>query len=82
MPRMRQEDEDSIADSLRQFDQMPDAGYVSVKVCARLFDIGVASIWRWVKAGTFPAPKQIGGNTTRWNVGEVRAFMKRTQAGS
>lgn len=38
------------------------------------------TMWRKVKAGTFPAPKKFGPQITAWNVGEVRAWLKAQSA--
>jgi prophage regulatory protein len=33
------------------------------------------TLWRKVKAGTFPAPVKLSDRVTAWNVGTVRAWM-------
>jgi hypothetical protein len=33
------------------------------------------TLWRKVKAGTFPAPVKLSERVTAWNVGAVRAWM-------
>ena len=33
-----------------------------------------ASIWKWVRAGTFPKPVKLGENTTAWLAGDVQAW--------
>ena len=40
-----------------------------------LVPIGVTSIWRRVKAGTFPKPIKLGPMTTAWRVEDVRAWI-------
>lgn len=40
-----------------------------------LISTSPASIWRWVKAGKFPAPFRIGERTTVWDLGEVERFI-------
>jgi len=43
--------------------------------------VSAATLWRWVKEGTFPAPFKLGPNTTVWNVDEVEAHIARQAAG-
>ncbi len=35
-----------------------------------------ATLWRKVKAGTFPKPKKLSSRVTAWNVGSVRSWLK------
>lgn len=48
--------------------------YLCVEKVARRYDASVASIWRWVKAGRFPAPRKIAGTMTRWAVADLDAY--------
>ena len=34
------------------------------------------TLWRKVKAGTFPKPKKLSERVTAWQVGEVRAWLQ------
>ena len=34
------------------------------------------TLWRKVKAGTFPKPTKLSERVTAWNVGSVRAWIK------
>lgn len=34
------------------------------------------TIWRWVKAGIFPAPKKIGPNSIGWLESDIRAWLE------
>ena len=45
--------------------------YVSDKYLAERYKVSRATPWNWAKAGTFPRPKKIGPNTTRWDLDEV-----------
>jgi prophage regulatory protein len=38
--------------------------------------VSSATLWRWVKAGTFPAPVKLSSGMTAWRVGDVRAWMQ------
>ena len=33
------------------------------------------TIWRWVRAGTFPAPIQLGENSIGWPASEITAWL-------
>ncbi len=44
------------------------------EVCAAL-KIGRTTLWRWVKEGSFPAPRSIGPNCTRWLLSDVGYFL-------
>jgi prophage regulatory protein len=37
--------------------------------------VSKATMWRWVKAGTFPAPVKLSSNVTAWRVENVRRWM-------
>ena len=65
----------TIPAALRDFHSLPDDALVSQPVVQGLFDISPATTWRWVKAGSLPAPLKIGPNTTRWRVGSLRRVL-------
>lgn len=71
MGKMNQVD----ASSLSRFDLLPDGAHVRLPVVAALFGVSPATIWRWSRAGTLPAPVHIGG-VTMWNVGMLRARLR------
>lgn len=60
---------------MRNFDDLPNAAMASDVDLAELFNVNRVTIWNWAKSGRLPAPKKLGPNTTRWNVGEVRAAI-------
>ena len=41
--------------------------------------ISRSTLWRWVRAGRFPAPHKIGPNVTAWRAEEVREFMAKAE---
>lgn len=41
----------------------------------RILPISAPTLWRWVKAGRFPAPVKLGPRVTAWPVEAVRAWM-------
>jgi prophage regulatory protein len=38
--------------------------------------VSAATIWRWVKAGTFPKPVKLGERVTAWKLQEVQEWMR------
>jgi prophage regulatory protein len=40
-----------------------------------LLPFSAATLWRKVKAGTFPKPTKLSERVTAWRVGDVRAWM-------
>lgn len=69
---------DSMPDALRHFDALPDSAHVRAPVVAALFDVSLATVWRYAKAGTIPAPRKLGPRLTAWNVGELRRTLAAT----
>lgn len=61
--------------SLANFDYLPDSANVRVDVAADLLGISTVTAWRWCKNGRLPKPLKLGANTTRLNVGELRASI-------
>lgn len=76
---------------MSKFDQLSDAAYVrkSQLVANRcgsgatgspLLPFSSATLWRKVKAGTFPSPIKLGERVTAWRVGDVREWLRTTSA--
>lgn len=65
----------AIPDSLRSFKEMPDAAHVRLPTVCGLNGFSPATLWRKVKAGTFPAPRKLSERVTAWNVGELRDHL-------
>ena len=68
-----------VPDALRNFDALPDAGYVRLPVVVALFASSPATVWRRVKRGTLPAPRKLSEAVTAWNVGELRKALRGEQ---
>ena len=62
------------------FDDLPDAGNVTARTLAQVLAVSEVTIWRWSKDGRLPKPRKLGANTTRWNVGQVRAALAKLAA--
>lgn len=43
---------------------------------AGLLPFSSATLWRKVKAGTFPRPVKLGAKVTAWRAAEVQAWME------
>jgi prophage regulatory protein len=41
-----------------------------------IIPISSATLWRWVKAETFPAPVKLGPRVTAWRWDDVQAWMR------
>lgn len=57
------------------FDSLPDDAYVRAPMVCFLYGISLATMWRWIAAGSIPKGYKIGPNTTAWRVGELRASL-------
>ncbi len=44
------------------------------EVCG-LLKMGRTTLWRWVNAGVFPAPRSVGPKCIRWTRAEVEAWI-------
>ncbi|EKZ97628.1 phage transcriptional regulator [Cupriavidus sp. HMR-1] len=55
---------------------LPEHGYVRERdLLASVLPISKATLWRWVKAGTFPPPVKLSSRVTAWQVEAVRAWL-------
>lgn len=55
--------------------------YLSVNQVAERFNVSPDSIWRWKRAGDFPAPVKLGGNTTRWRLSDIEEWEGQLRCG-
>lgn len=65
---------------LSNFDDLPDSAEVPASLLAGLIHTSEVTIWRWSKVGKLPRPRKLGANTTRFNVGQVRAALAKLAA--
>ncbi|WP_324742728.1 helix-turn-helix transcriptional regulator [Pseudomonas veronii] len=49
------------------------------QVCAAL-GVSPVTLWRWVCAGHFPKPIQLGPRRVAWRSSAVEAFLAKTEA--
>ena len=62
--------------NVSHFDQLPNSAMVPVKAFSAVLDAGDSTIWRRAKTEPdFPQPVRLGAKCTRWNVGDIRAFI-------
>ena len=57
----------------RQFLRLPD-------VLANYVPVSNATIWRWIKAGEFPQPIEIGSRVRVWDLNEVKQWIANKKA--
>ncbi len=65
----------SIPEALKNFDQLPNTANVRQPVVQVLYACSAASVWRGVNAGRIPKPRKLSPRTTCWNVGELRTAL-------
>jgi prophage regulatory protein len=55
---------------------LPATGYVrQSQLIPAIFPFSSATLWRKVKAGTFPKPVKLGPRITAWRVEDIRALV-------
>lgn len=56
---------------------LPATGYVrQAQLIPAIFPFSSATLWRKVKAGTFPKPVKLGPRITAWRVEDIREAMR------
>lgn len=55
---------------------MDNKGFIRQKGLLTLVGFSAPTLWRKVKAGTFPKPVKLGQNMTAWRYEEVQAWME------
>lgn len=70
--------------SAANFDTLPDSAFIRESQLVQSpkrphtpapLPFSAPTLWRKVKAGTFPAPIKLSDRVTAWNVGSVRAWI-------
>ena len=49
--------------------------YLRARRVAAMFDISVATVWRWSKEGRLPAPHRLSPGVTAWRADEIAARL-------
>ena len=63
--------------STPQIGELPATGYVrQTQLVPAIIPFSSATLWRNVKAGTFPAPVKLSQRVTAWRVEDVREWMQ------
>ena len=72
------------AAAIPSFDALPDSAFIRESQLVQSpkrpdtpapLPFSAPTLWRKVKAGTFPKPIKLSERVTAWNVGTVRAWM-------
>jgi prophage regulatory protein len=59
---------------------LPATGYVrQFQLIPAIFPFSSATLWRKVRAGTFPKPVKLGPRITAWRVEDIRALIERLE---
>ena len=61
---------------LKNFDDLPNSAFVDIRVVAGLLGCSVGNAWLDLKKELIPAPVNLGKRKTRWNVGDLRAYLE------
>ena len=62
--------------NVSHFDTLPNAANISIKAFAAVNGQGVSTLWRHCKQDPdFPKPIRLSPGCTRFNVGDIRAYL-------
>lgn len=72
-----------LTPNVSHFDTLPNAANISIKAFAAVNGQGVSTLWRHCKQDPdFPRPIRLSPGCTRFNVGEIRAYLAKKAAAS
>lgn len=63
-------------------DTLPESGYMRPAQVMRHFQISESTLWNWVKSGKFPKPDRLSDGVTRFDVAEIRTWVKSRKGNS
>ena len=63
--------------AIANFDNLADSCHVRLPVVCALFGCSPASVWRRVRAQTLPPPRKFSERISAWQVGELRAVLRK-----
>jgi len=55
--------------------ELPQTGYIRLATLLMFIPVSASTIWRWCKAGTFPAPKKLSENITVWKAEQIQYWI-------
>jgi prophage regulatory protein len=68
-----------MQDNSQPIGTLPEIGYVrQSQLIPEIFPFSAATLWRKVRAGTFPRPVKLAPRITAWKVEDIRAFLQET----
>lgn len=57
--------------------RLPETGYIrQSQLIPAIVPFSSATLWRKVRAGTFPAPVKLSERVTAWRADDIRAWMQ------
>lgn len=72
-----------LTPDISHFDNLPDAAMISAKELAAVLGQGQSTVWRKTRCESeFPQPVRIGSGCTRFNVGDIRAYLAAKRSSS
>lgn len=61
---------------------LPAEGFVPLSSALQIAGCSKSTLWRWIADGRFPRPYKTGPNSSRFDAGELRAWMVRVREGA
>ncbi len=68
--------EQQVPFAVRNWEALPDAANVDIRVVSLMTGRSIPSIWRDVSAGRLPQPRRITPRCSRWSVGSIRVHLR------
>lgn len=77
------------AQAIPSFDKLPDSAFIRESQLVQSpkrpgtpapLPFSAPTLWRKVKAGTFPKPHRLSERVTAWKVGDIRAWINQRTA--
>jgi prophage regulatory protein len=67
-----------LPNNTNPFGALSETGYIrQSQLIPAIFPFSSATLWRKVKAGTFPPPVKLGPRITAWRVEDIRTLIER-----
>lgn len=63
-----------ISFAVRNFPDLPDDAGLTIPDAARILNVGVSTVWLWIKNGRIKQPRRLG-RTTRLTAGNLREVI-------